>query len=169
MSEEVKSVRKPRPKKPAGEGAAAAGSDAKPAAAERPKTAARSGRRGGATGGAAGAEESKDGARGGRRPQTARQAANFAEGNEETKGNNPRGDGNRGGKGKDQRGARQQDKAQDKNSWIYKYHNMERIEYEKVQFTEDTVIPELPAPKDRLKEPLKSDFERVMADQDRLI
>ena len=70
---------------------------------------------------------------------------------------------------KDQRGARQQDKAQDKNSWIYKYHNMERIEYEKVQFTEDTVIPELPAPKDRLKEPLKSDFERVMADQDRLI
>mmetsp|Transcript_5339 Transcript_5339/g.6557 ORF Transcript_5339/g.6557 Transcript_5339/m.6557 type:complete len:134 (+) Transcript_5339:432-833(+) len=46
---------------------------------------------------------------------------------------------------------------------------MERIEYEKMNFTAETVIPDLPATKDRLKEPSKGEFDREMAEQDRLI
>ena len=43
---------------------------------------------------------------------------------------------------------------------------MERQEYEQVKFTKDTVIPELPAPKERLKEPSKADFDKEMALED---
>ena len=46
---------------------------------------------------------------------------------------------------------------------------MERVEYPKMTFTAETEIPELPAKKDRLVEPQKSEFERAMGDQDRLI
>jgi len=43
---------------------------------------------------------------------------------------------------------------------------MPRPQYEKIVFTVDTVIPELPAKKDILKEPSKADFDREMAAQD---
>ncbi len=46
---------------------------------------------------------------------------------------------------------------------------MERVQYEKIAFTAETVIPELPSGKDKLKEPVKADFERAMQDQDALI
>lgn len=94
---------------------------------------------------------------------TARQAANAAEGDpEESK--QPAGN-------RDQKRRKNDkgDKQQDKNSWIYKYHNMERPKYEKVVFTADTEIPELPSKKDLLKEPTKADFDREMAAQDALI
>ena len=156
MSEEQKQGgRGRRPKKP--ESAAAAGNETA-APEKRPKTAGR-GKRGGAQVGAAEEtkESKKDGAgRGGRRPHTARQAANAAEGNEETKG----GQDNR--NNKNQKGPRPAEKQQDKNSWIYKYHNMERVQYEKIAFTAETVIPDIPSGKDRLKEPAKDDFDRKM-------
>jgi len=161
MTEEVKQGgRGRRPKKPeaaAGAGAAAGKEETK--AAQRPKTAGRGGKRGGAQGAAG--EANKDGARGGRRPQTARQAADAAEGKEESKGQDK--------KGADKKGPRQNDKQQDKNSWIYKYHNMERIQYEKIEFKADTVVKEIPTGKDRLKEPSKAEFDRSMQDQDALI
>lgn len=75
---------------------------------------------------------------------------------------------NDGAKKPNNRNQREQ-KPQDKNSWIYKYHNMDRPQYEKKAFTVDTVIPELPAKKDLLKEPTKQDFERDMTAQDGLI
>lgn len=46
---------------------------------------------------------------------------------------------------------------------------MERPQYEKIAFTAETPIPELPAKKEILKEPVKADFEREMAIQDGLI
>ena len=46
---------------------------------------------------------------------------------------------------------------------------MERPEYQKIAFTTETEIPELPAKKDILKEPAKADFDREMAAQDNLI
>ena len=46
---------------------------------------------------------------------------------------------------------------------------MERPQYEKIAFTVDSVIPEMPAKKDLLKEPTKNDFDRDMAAQDALI
>ena len=159
MTEEVKQAgrgRRPakKPETATKDGAAAGKEETK--AAQRPKTAGRGGKRGGAQGAAAG-EEKKDGAtRGGRRPQTARQAADAAEGKEETKGQDKKG-----GNGK---GPRPTDKQQDKNSWIYKYHNMERIQYEKIEFTADTVVKEIPTGKDRLKEPAKAEFDRSMQD-----
>ena len=162
--EETKKERKPRGKKPAA--AAAAEGEAK--ADNRPKTAGR-GKRSGADG-AAGKDGNKDNAPKGenknankRRPQTARDAANEAEGNNEDKKEERKGDGNRGGKGNNNKRVQ---KEQDKNSWIYKYHNMPRPQYEKIAFTAETVIPELPAKKDILKEPSKADFEREMALQD---
>ncbi len=145
------------------EATAAAGNETA-AADKRPKTAGRGGKRGGAQGGAA-EEGKKDGGRGGRRPQTARQAANAAEEKEETKG----GQDSRKNDNKDKKGPRQNDKQQDKNSWIYKYHNMDRVQYEKIAFTADTVVPEIPSGKDRLKEPVKAEFDRAMQDQDALI
>lgn len=68
---------------------------------------------------------------------------------EETKG------GDQGNKDRKPREPRKQQekKPQDKDSWIYKYHNMERPQYEKVAFTAETVIAELPAKKDLLREP----------------
>ena len=107
----------------------------------RPKTAARQGR-GARNEAAAGSGANNQGGmgrgsgRGKARPTTGRKAATAAE-MEETKERSPRGN-NRGGAG------RGQQKPQDPNSWIYKYHHMERVQYEKVTFTEDTVIPELP-------------------------
>ena len=160
--EETKKERKPRGKKPVA--AAAAEGEAKPD--NRPKTAGR-GKKGGADG-AAGQDGNKSNAPKGdnankRRPKTARDAANEAEGNNDGKKEERKGDGNRGGKGNNNK---RQQKEQDKNSWIYKYHNMPRPQYEKIAFTADTVIPELPAKKDILKEPSKADFEREMAAQD---
>lgn len=70
----------------------------------------------------------------------------------------------RGDRGNDRGNAA--DKQQDKNSWIYKYHNMERPQWEKIVFTVDTEIPDLPAKKDLLKEPTKTDFDRDMQAQD---
>ena len=106
------------------------------------------------------------GSRGGRRAQTARQAANEAEGDiEETNDRrkvSPRGGGRGQDRGGNRGGRKNNQEGQDKNSWIYKYHNLERIQYEKVVFTADTEIPELPAAKDRLKEPSKAEFEREM-------
>ena len=121
--------------------------------------------------------------RGERRAQTARQQANDAEGTEETKGGdrgNRRGGRGRGDRGGDRggdredrggagRGQRREEKAQDKNSWIYKYHNMDRPQYEKKAFTSASVIPDLPAKKDLLKEPVKAEFDREMAVQDEVI
>lgn len=144
------------------------GEDAEKKADNRPKTTGRG--RGGKGGDNAAADKTtdggKDGGQGGRgrRPQTARQTAAAAE-MEETKG---------GEQGKDTRKPREprkqpEKKPQDKDSWIYKYHNMERPQYEKVAFTAESVIPALPAKKDILKEPVKSDFEREMALQDGLI
>ena len=105
------------------------------------------------------------GARGGRRAQTARQAANEAEGEfEESKGGrkvSPRG-GGRGQGGGGRGGRKNNQEGQDKNSWIYKYHNLERPQYEKIVFTAETEIPELPLKKDLLKEPSKADFDREM-------
>ena len=46
---------------------------------------------------------------------------------------------------------------------------MERPQWEKIAFTAETVIPELPAKKDLLKEPTKADFDRDMAAQDNII
>lgn len=38
---------------------------------------------------------------------------------------------------------------------MYKFHNMERTQYEKIEFTIDTEIPKLPERDERLKEPVK--------------
>ena len=127
-------------------------------AQNRPKTAGRGKREGAQAAAGAGksaqGEKTQSAGRGQRRPQTARDVANAAEGvEEETKGDVQ----NRGSKGGQQR-QRQNDKRQDKNSWIYKYHNMERPQYEKIVFTAETEIPELPAAKDRLKEPSQQKF-----------
>lgn len=46
---------------------------------------------------------------------------------------------------------------------------MDRPKYEKIAFTAETEIPEMPAKKDLLKEPTKADFDRDMAAQDTLI
>ena len=43
---------------------------------------------------------------------------------------------------------------------------MPRPQYEKIVFTAETVIPELPAKKDILKEASKADFDKEMAAQD---
>ena len=174
MSEEVKQTtargRGRGRRQNAGEDGAAAGND--PYA--RPKTAARSGRRGENKE----EEEKKAGVsrgRGERRPQTARQAANAAETGEDGKGPGEGGRGGRGGRGRGRGGGevgdrpRNNNRDQDKNSWVYKFHHMERKEYQKITFTEDTVIPELPAKKDLLKEPAKNEFDRDMAQQDQLI
>ena len=40
---------------------------------------------------------------------------------------------------------------------------MDRPQYEKIAFTTETPIPEMPAKKDVLKEPTKPDFDRDMA------
>ena len=37
---------------------------------------------------------------------------------------------------------------------------MERVEYEKVEFTKDTVIPDMPTKEERLKEPAKAEFDK---------
>ena len=43
---------------------------------------------------------------------------------------------------------------------------MARVEYEKVEFTKDTVIPDMPTKEQRLKEPSKPEFDREMAAED---
>ena len=43
---------------------------------------------------------------------------------------------------------------------------MPRVEYDKVEFTKDTVIPDMPTKEERLKEPSKPEFERVMGIED---
>ena len=102
--EESKNQRKPRGKKPAT--AAAAEGEAKPAADNRPKTAGR-GKRTGAAGQDANKKNGPKGenknANNQRRPQTARDAANAAEGNNETPKEERKGEGNRGGKGNNNR------------------------------------------------------------------
>lgn len=92
--------------------------------------------------------------RGGKRPQTAREEGR-EDGAEETKG--------------EKKPRAQQNRTQDKNSWIYKYHNMAAPQYERITFTAETEIPEMPPPKDRLKEPSKADFDRELRAQDELI
>lgn len=134
---------------------------------DRPKTAGRGRGRGrGAPRQAAADDDNDVGAGRGRRPQTARQAADAAEGvHEESKG--PRGGDRR--NNDQRRGGNRQQQAEDKNSWKYKFHNMDRPQYEKIAFTADTPIPELPAKKDLLKEPQNEEFKRQMAAQDDLI
>ena len=116
------------------------------------------------------------GSRGARRAQTARQAANEAEGDIEESKDRDRGGPRARGGGQDRGnrgGGRQKNNnpegGQDKNSWIYKYHNLERPHYEKIVFTAETEIPDLPPAKDRLKEPSKADFDREMTAEDALI
>jgi hypothetical protein len=46
---------------------------------------------------------------------------------------------------------------------------MDRPQYEKKAFTSASVIPDLPAKKDLLKEPVKAEFDREMAVQDEVI
>jgi len=46
---------------------------------------------------------------------------------------------------------------------------MDRPQYDKVAFTIESVVPELPTKKDILREPTKADFDREMALQDGLI
>ena len=43
---------------------------------------------------------------------------------------------------------------------------MERPEYEDAEVTQDTVIPDMPAKENRLKEPSKTEFEKEMAAED---
>lgn len=43
---------------------------------------------------------------------------------------------------------------------------MERQEYEKVDFTQDTVIPPMPSKEERLREPSKADFDKEMGAED---
>ena len=43
---------------------------------------------------------------------------------------------------------------------------MERPEYEHVEFTKDTVIPDMPSKEERLKEPSKADFDKEMGAED---
>ena len=52
---------------------------------------------------------------------------------------------------------------QDKDSWIYKFHHMDRPKWERIQFTPETEIPALPDKADRLKQPQKTEFDQKMA------
>ena len=88
------------------------------------------------------------------RPKTAKEG-------EKTTGTDNRRQQNRGG----DRGKR----AQDTNSWMYKFHNMERVKYDQVEFTVDTEIPKLPEKDERLKEPVKAEFEAEMGEFDKKI
>ena len=98
--------------------------------------------------------------RGDRRPQTAKDVD--AADNDDTKG------AQKGGRG---RGAQRanQGKTQDPDSWINKFHNLQRPKRDEGEFTADTKIPERPSKEQILKEPSKSVFESDMANIDKAI
>lgn len=81
------------------------------------------------------------------RPQTAKRGGKD---NKRGRGRgNARGGRTEGERTGDQEGARggkaARPREQDKDSWVYKYHNMERPVPEKIVVTAETVIPALPA------------------------
>lgn len=111
--------------------------------------------KGGKSDRAAGAKDQESNVQGGRgrRPQTA--AADDDDGN--TRGAN-RGRNQRGGA---QRGtaARTTTRTNDPDSWIHKFHNMDRPKFENVEVTPDFEIPPMPSKEERLKEPKKEDLD----------
>ena len=137
---------------------AAAAADDKPAKTgkggkdgERPQTTrGRGGQRGGYGRG-----------RGDRRPQTAKDGEG-ADG-DDTKG------AQKGGRGRGGQRGNQGKQAQDPDSWINKFHNLQRPKRDEGEFTADTVIPERPSKEQLLKEPSKSVFESDMAGIDKSI
>jgi hypothetical protein len=62
----------------------------------------------------------------------------------------------------DQKKPQQQRREQDKNSWVYKYHNDERPTYDRVKVTLETEIPALPTKEEMLKNPVKEVFDAKM-------
>ena len=113
--------------------------------------------------GASAAAAPKEGGRGGRgRPQTTK--GRGERGTDDTKGRPNTAAGGERGRGRGGRGGNQGRAAQDPDSWINKFHALQRPKYEDIEFTMDTEIPELPAKEDRLKEPSKDKFEAAMAE-----
>ena len=98
------------------------------------------------------------------RPQTTRGRGGRKDGNDDRRpATGARGDGEGRGRGRGGRGGQQRSN-QDPDSWINKFHALQRPKYEDIEFTMDTEIPELPAKEDRLKEPSKDKFEAAMAE-----
>ena len=55
-----------------------------------------------------------------------------------------------------------QRREQDKDSWVYKFHHMDRPKWDRQTINAETEIPALPTKEERLKNPTKPDFERDM-------
>lgn len=88
------------------------------------------------------------------RPQT---DANNRQQRNQTRG----GPNNRGNNNRNDRGGRQR-REENPESWAYRYRHDERPKYDHVEVTKDTVIPEVPAKADRLKQPSQEAFTKNM-------
>jgi len=58
---------------------------------------------------------------------------------------------------------------QDKDSWVWKFHNLKRPTYDKVPVTLETEIPALPTKEEVIRQPVKEQFEEEMKDMDSTI
>lgn len=86
--------------------------------------------------------------------------------------NNKRSNQNNNNKGGNNRNAGKDNKRernQDKDSWVYKYHNDQRPVHPRVHVTLETEIPEMPGKDEILKAPNQKEYEEKMAAHDETI